>query len=329
MKHMILQLHITGKCNLRCKHCYIAKHGGELSCENVSLVFQQFSQLLQSMRREYGGPVFGHVHITGGEPFLHPQIEQILWLMLQYRNIFRYAIMSNGTMLKYLHLVERLHLKSLQVSIDGDEAAHDAIRGKGNLAQVCNGLDILHSHGIRTRVSFTAHLDNYQLLPNVAKICMEHHVSSLWSDRYIPVPGSELRPMDVTHMPEYVNLLCALAHNLEYKAAGLTIQNHRALQFLGGSEVPYSCTAGENLIVVDENGNIFPCRRLPIVCGNIQESNLDAVYHESAVFKDLRQHEAIGKCVVCPHREECRGGLRCMTYACCGEYLSPDPCCYQ
>lgn len=329
MKHMILQLHITGKCNLRCKHCYIAEHGGELSCAEISLVLQQFSQLLQSMRREFGEPVFGHVHVTGGEPFLHPQIYQILRLMLEHRHMFHYAVMSNGTVLKHLQLVERLNLEALQVSIDGDEAAHDAIRGKGNLAQVCHGLDILYCHGIRTRVSFTAHLDNYWLLPDVAKICMEHHVSSLWSDRYIPVPDGELRAMDVTHMPEYVNLLRMLAHDPEYKAAGLTIQNHRALQFLGGSEAPYSCTAGENLIVVDENGDIFPCRRLPIVCGNIRETNLDAVYYGNAVFKDLRRHKVAEKCAACPHREKCRGGLRCMTYACCGEHLSPDPCCYQ
>lgn len=328
MKHMTLQLHITGKCNLRCKHCYIAEHGGELSCREVSILLRQFSRLLSSMCRESGEPVCGHVHITGGEPFLHPQIRQILWLLLLHRRRFRYAIMSNGTILKHLPLVRLLNLKALQVSIDGDEKNHDDIRGKGNLAAVCRGLDKLSRYGIRTRVSFTAHLDNYRCLPQVAEICRKHHVFSLWSDRYVPIPGSTLRPMDAAHMEEYVSILRSLAHDPQYRSAGLLVQNHRALQFLGGDEAPYSCTAGEGLIVVDENGDIYPCRRLPIVCGNFRETDLNTVYHDNAVFQDLRRHEPKGKCHACTHKEKCRGGLRCMTYARHGEYNLPDPCCY-
>lgn len=329
MKHMVLQLHITGKCNLRCKHCYISDHSGDLSCKEISIILRQFSFLLRSMRREFGEPVCGHVHITGGEPFLHPQIRQILWLLLLHRRSFYYGIMSNGTVLKHLHLVKWLDLKALQVSIDGDTETHDAIRGRGNLTAVCQGLDTLFQHGIPTRVSFTAHLENYRLLPQVAEICRKHHVSSLWSDRYIPVPGSELRPMDAAHMQEYVSLLRSLAHDPKYRADGLNVQNHRALQFLGGDETPYSCLAGEELIVVDENGDIFPCRRLPIKCGNIREADLNTVYHDSAVFRDLRRHKIAGKCTTCAHREECHSGLRCMTYAYEGEYDHPDPCCYS
>ena len=328
VKHMILQLHITGKCNLRCRHCYITGHNGELSYKEISIVLRQFSGLLRSIRAASDEQVCGHVHITGGEPFMHPQIQQILWLLLLYRRNFHYAVMSNATMLKHLHLIKRLNLKSLQVSVDGDEKTHDSIRGKGNFKAVCQGLDILSRCGIPTRVSFTAHLDNYRLLSQVAEICLKHHAASLWSDRYIPVAGSEIRPMDKMNMQEYVTLLRTLAHNPRYRAGGLMIQNHRALQFLGGNEVPYTCIAGEGLIVVDENGDIYPCRRLPIICGNIRETNLKAVYYNSPVFQDLRRHEVTEKCVGCMHKEKCCGGLRCMTYAHSGEYNHPDPCCY-
>lgn len=328
VKHMILQLHITGKCNLRCKHCYIADHGGELSYKEIFTILHQFSLLLNSMRRKSGGPVCGHVHITGGEPFLHPQIHQILWLLMLYHRSFHYAIMSNGTVLKHLHLIKWLNLKALQVSIDGDHDIHDAIRGKGNLATVCQGLDALFHHGIRTRVSFTAHLGNYQLLPQVAEICLEHHVSSLWSDRYIPIPNGDLQPMDAVHMKEYVGILRSLAHNPKYQAGGLTVQNHRALQFLDGEEIPYSCLAGEGLIVVDENGDVYPCRRLPIACGNIRDASLTDIYYDSPIFQDLRRHEISEKCVTCVYKEQCQGGLRCMAYARCGKYSFPDPCCY-
>ena len=116
--------------------------------------------------------------------------------------------------------------------------------------------------------------------------------------------------------------------NMENARAGLRIENYRALQFLASHMLPYYCKAGEQLIVVDEQGNIMPCRRMPIICGNVNETTLSEVYLKNPTFLDLRKHDVEGKCKSCRHVKFCKGGSRCMAYAVHGNYASTDPGCY-
>ena len=331
MKHICLQLHITGNCNLRCKHCYISEHSVEMSYCDVKKVLCQFDNLIKELKRQYKEPIAAHIHITGGEPLLHSDITKILLLLRRNRHKYRIGIMSNGTLLNTsnLLLLKSLHLKAFQVSIDGGEKLHDSIRGQGNLKKVIDALDLLNKWKIPTRVSFTANKLNYKDFPKVAEMCRQHKVSSLWSDRYIPFEhNTQIPPLDKADTEEYVHILEHERKNEENKRYGLDVQNYRALQFLCSKNNPYYCHAGETLITVDEHGNILPCRRLPINCGNIKSSSLADVYFNNEVFIDLRNHSLNGKCIKCAYAKTCKGGERCFTYAVSGTYNLPDPCCW-
>lgn len=331
MRHLFLQLHITGKCNLCCGHCYIGEHSADLSYGEIRSVLKQFSLLAKHLRKQTRESVAVHVHMTGGEPFLHPEINRVLRYLTRQRHKYRVGIMSNGTLLmpESLAMLKRMHLKAFQVSVDGTERTHDALRGKGNFEKVINALDLLHQWGIPTRVSFTAHRGNYREFPQVAEICRAHHVNSLWSDRYIPFSHNEaLLPLDCANMQDYTQLLQSERCSERNAECGLSVQNSRALQFLCSGDPPYHCSAGEALITVDEHGNILPCRRLPFICGNIRTDSLADVYQSSPVFQSLRAHETTGKCLSCKYGESCKGGERCFTFAMTGKTNVPDPCCW-
>lgn len=332
MKNIFLQLHITGNCNLRCRHCYIDEHCMDMSYRDVKSVLKQFDELIQYLRKQSREKVVAHVHVTGGEPFLHPDIHKILWLLWCFRHKYRYGIMSNGTLLnsRNLRLIKRLNLKAFQVSLDGNKETHDAIRGIGNFEKVLCALEQLADWKIPARVSFTANKENFRQFPQVAEICREHHVLTLWSDRYVPFDiHSKIPPLDKADMKEYVAILQQERVRAVNQRCGLSVQNYRALQFLGSSgDAPYSCQAGDSLVTVDERGNIFPCRRLPIHSGNIHTTSLLKVYIYSDVFKSLRQHGISGKCEACEHSKTCKGGERCFTYAISGKVDVPDPCCW-
>lgn len=330
MRNLFLQLHITGNCNLRCRHCYIGEHCMDMSYGDIKSVLNQFDELVQHLRKQSLEKVVAHVHITGGEPFLHPDIHKILWLLWLFRHKFRYGIMSNGTLLnsRNLRLIKRLNLKAFQVSLDGNKETHDDIRGIGNFEKVLYALDQLADWKIPARVSFTANKENFRQFPQVAKICREHHVLTLWSDRYIPFDlHSKMLPLDKADMIEYVAILQRERFNAENQRCGLYVQNYRALQFLGSGDSPYSCQAGDSLVTVDECGNIFPCRRLPISCGNTHTTSVLKAYN-SDVFKSLRQHKISRKCKACEYSKTCKGGERCFTYAISGKVDIPDPCCW-
>ena len=80
-------------------------------------------------------------------------------------------------------------------------------------------------------------------------------------------------------------------------------------------------------MTVDEFGNIMPCRRMPIICGNALETTLTEVYYNAKVFKELRTERVPIECVSCKYAYYCRGGAKCQSYASYNSYWKADPAC--
>lgn len=324
-----LQFHITGKCNLRCKHCYIDEHSSELSFSDFKKTMRQFKRLVKKVHSpdDKQPPV---VHITGGEPFIHKDIKKILAWMKKHKGDFAFGFLANGTVLPDDVICDLREISPcvFQVSIDGNESTHNDIRGEDNFRRVFDGVDKLVAAGIRVQVSFTANKQNFMQIPEIASACRQHKVSVLWSDRYIPFGDGPLTELSADDMRIYAALLHREKYNPDNKAARLFINNGRALQFLHSGNNPYYCRAGEEVIVVDERGDIMPCRRLPIVCGNIKSTSLKRVYFKSKIILELKKHIVEGKCLKCRFNSVCKGGERCFTYAKTGSLTLPDPCCW-
>ena len=142
-----LWLQVTGTlCNLRCGHCFIScgpdnRAFGLLSIEDVG---RRLEESVGLGVREY--------YVTGGEPFLHPAIVDILTLALSYGPT---TVLTNGTLLKPHHVeilaaaaaASRFSLE-FRLSIDGvDSASNDGLRGEGSFERAMEGFDLLVSLG--------------------------------------------------------------------------------------------------------------------------------------------------------------------------------------
>ena len=90
---------------------------------------------------------------------------------------------------------------------------------------------------------------------------------------------------------------------------------YRALQFQMTNDFAYGCTAGDTLLTVMENGDLVPCRRMPIVIGNLLKDNMYKLYKNSKVVKELQKDTTPDDCKNCEHSKKCSGGLKCLTYA--------------
>ena len=76
-------------------------------------------------------------------------------------------------------------------------------------------------------------------------------------------------------------------------------------------------------------GDLYPCRRMPVRVGNVLETKLIDLYYKSDFFCSLRNHEqAIEGCRGCPHFKKCHGGLKCLSYALTGHPFNTDPGCW-
>ena len=320
---------------MQCKHCYRTEGDVEtLSFDDVIAVVEQFKDLLAEYNHQHNIRRKGHINITGGEPFFRDDIKEILCYLGDNKELFTYGILSNGSFIDadMIDILKKTEVSFVQLSIDGNKKMHDSLRAHGDYARVLNTAVWLERNGIRTYISFTANKDNYKHLPYVAKECRKRKISKLWSDRLVPIGnGQELQQFTITSkdLPSYVKCLKKAQGSIIirklYPKTQVTM--NRALQFLDSDGEIYSCSAGRSLITVDEFGNIMPCRRMPIICGNVFETTMTDVYYNHKIFKQLRENCTPKECVSCKYSYFCCGGAKCQSYAEYNSFFKADPSC--
>ncbi len=134
------------RCNLACNHCFISCHPRNRSFGFLSLneVARRLEESVPLGVREY--------YFTGGEPFLNPEMTNILVETLKYGPA---TVLTNGTVLRetWLEQLRRAEQESIfslefRVSIDGFTAEwNDPIRGKGTFERALAGVQRLVQFG--------------------------------------------------------------------------------------------------------------------------------------------------------------------------------------
>ncbi len=127
------------RCNLSCHHCFIS-----CSPKNRSFEFLSLDQIKRRLDESIALGVKEY-YFTGGEPFLNPQMSDILVETLKYGPA---TVLTNGTVLKQdwllrLREAERQSRFSLEfrVSIDGfSPESNDPIRGAGTFDRALAGI---------------------------------------------------------------------------------------------------------------------------------------------------------------------------------------------
>ena len=141
-------------CNLACTHCLVSASPTNRTHEMMTLAaIRPYLDEASSLGvREY--------YFTGGEPFLNPEMEQILQATLE---VGPATVLTNGLLLKP-GLCTRLRALSdrsdysldLRVSIDGyDAASNDPIRGDGSFERILRGVRNLVAAGLNPVITVT------------------------------------------------------------------------------------------------------------------------------------------------------------------------------
>ncbi len=150
-----LWIQVAGtECNLSCTHCFVSAGPGIDRHEQLSAV-----------------AVRGHVaegvalgvkefYFTGGEPFVNPEMLEILEETLRFGPC---TVLTNGTLFNAARIDALVALSDrarytleIRVSLDGIEAtAHDRFRGHGAFARTIAGLVALDRRGLLPIVTLT------------------------------------------------------------------------------------------------------------------------------------------------------------------------------
>ena len=153
-----LFIEMTGKnCNLRCKHCYI-----DFADKQVKdyIPFETVKNTLENIS-EYN---IEYIHLTGAEPMLHPEFNNILRLCLKYKTtvIHTNALNINDKKARFLRKVEDENELNneivFMVSIDHyDEKTNDLIRGRGSYRKAVHAIQSLIKYDFNPILSIVNH----------------------------------------------------------------------------------------------------------------------------------------------------------------------------
>lgn len=325
-KSLLIQWHITEKCNLSCSHCYQeTREQKELSYKELLSILEQ----IRTLKSHWHIPIA--LTLTGGEPLLRPDLFSLLE---EIHGEFPLAILTNGTIMtkEIAKRLRKLNPRFVQVSIEGTKKTHDTIRGEGSFTKACRGITVLKKAGVRTLISFTASKKNYKEFPSVVSLGVKLKVDSVWADRLIPEGSGKDMEKEILSTEEFDEFLSLMNKwRLIAKFNPLTrtkVTMNRALQFLKRKGRMYHCSAGDSLITIGADGTLFPCRRMPIPVGNILATPLMELYHQSDLFHQLRDSTNLDpRCAECEYKESCSGGLKCLSKALCNDPFKADPNC--
>jgi len=336
-----LQWHITERCNLECKHCYFDKKflGNELSLNQLFVVFDNYIKLLKkwNLPRE-----MSRISVTGGEPIVRNDFFKFLEKCYQNREKTKYGILTNGILLdnKKIFKFKKLKIGYIQVSLEGMEKNNDRVRGKGTFKKIVKAIKLLVKNGINTSISVTVTKQNLKDTPLLIKLARELKVNNLGLRRLIPIGRGEGMKKLMLSSQETKDLYLYILKTNQ----GLTDKKSKLRLSIGCEDGILAqegygvntCVAGYSSLTILPNGDVYPCRRLPIYVGNVLKQSLEEIFYKSKELIKLRNPGNINiRCRECPYFDECKGGAKCVSYGYWKDtYINdpqflPDPQCWR
>ena len=322
-----VDLAVTGKCNLRCKHCNTSDTWDlekELSFEEMIGVLDQLKEL----------NIF-NLSIYGGEPFFYPRIHELLEALNDYP--MRVGILTNGTLIdkKAIASLKKMKfLSSVQVSIDGSTAeVHDWQRGKGSFDKTTSGIRLLLDEGIATTVKAIVNRHNYVDIENMVKLAMSLGLSGMDFGDAVQCGRAAVYANELSFEGELHREIMGTMFDLrskypDFNFGGTLKQKMEMLEdFYGngpgkGKRGTFStCPAGQNMLSVRSDGKVVPCSVLwTLICGDVRESSLKDIWDNSPALRQIRELADVpltdhcAECKDCDYLTYCNGGCRASAY---------------
>ena len=281
-----LWLHITDRCNLSCSHC--------LFCSGPDQARELSFEILQRHIQEAADMGCRMFALTGGEPLVHPQFKQIIATLLAIPGS-RVAILTNGLLLSR-HLDEswpreRIHL---QVSLDGRQEHHDAIRGAGSFERLDQQLDWLRRNRWPFTLSCCATADSADDLPWLVDYAADKGATAvhlMW--HFIRGRGSAEQHIDPLALLEPL-----LSAQTTAERRGITIDNIDSLKgqiFSPPGTIHDGSGAGWETAAIGPDNLLYPSAATIGFeeLATSLETGLHQVWQESPVFEAIRQTSVV------------------------------------
>jgi len=274
--------------------------------------------------------------ISGGEPLIHPQWQEIAQL-LRGNGLQLWLLTSGLSLVKHARRVSQL-FDAVTVSLDGtDRETYTAVRGLDAFDNVCAGIKACADAGMPAGVRVTLQRSNYRQLPRFVELARQlgaREISFLAVDVANPhafgrnadfSTNLALGPDDLTELGQVLSAM-ETDYAADFRSRFIAqspaklrqLQQYFAAVCGAAAYPPVRCNAPEFSAVIGVNGAVQPCFFISGPPGARVDGDVDSVLNSETMIA-LRGSIRTGE------RPECARCV-CSSYrdpANCGELLRP------
>jgi len=280
---------VTSRCNLLCRHCFyweeLNKKKGELELPEIEKIAKSLPNLLT-------------VSLTGGEPYLRPDLPEIASAFEQYSHVRNIQIPSNGLLVaKTLERAEALLNKVREarvatgVSLDGPRDIHNEIRQNARsfdcALETLKGLKALKAGrpNLSVGVALTVSSINQHRFEDFYRFVSEELEPDAVTITL--VRGNPIDPsLKAVEMQRYVSIAQeVIKYRRERRPAGswserMVIakeeETYRLIAAAASADHRIApCYAGELIGILSELGQVYLCETLDRKMGNVRQFDCD------------------------------------------------------
>lgn len=343
-------VHVTQRCNMGCTYCYEKFSYSDVwkskSASESDITKQVCDRLIELLTNRNGPMPAGdtlNLAFFGGEPTLCP--EKIEYLAsgiteaIGSRTKLILGLQTNGfNISERMFEIFKKHKIGIAVSIDGPKDIHDAYRknlnGKGTFDEILPNirrLQDMHSKGeipglICQAVVTSKTLDHYSIsdLLNFLE-SIGFSTVTLAPVRYDSRLSLDIVPNNQMYENLFLEAAEFMLNNLIQRIPILEVTVTAMLmlkiaRFSQPSSSPIICPAGESLLSIMPNGDVYPCGASAGIdefyMGNILDNAFTPDQSVARKFRELGKN-SISSC------SDCRARLFC-TNICSMRYYNPE-----
>lgn len=261
---------VTYRCNAKCHMCNTWQYP---SLEEEEITPADLQKLPSGLK---------FANITGGEPFLREDIEDIVSVVLKKAG--RLVISTNGYFTEKIIAMAKKHpCIGVRVSIEGLPAANDRLRGlQDGFDHGLRTLLKLHQLGLKDigfgiTVSDRNAKDLNELYTLAEMMGLEFATAAVHNSFYFHKHDNKIQDRD-TVIHEFRELEKRMLKSRKPKNWFRAFFNEGLVNYIRGNKRLLPCGMGTDVFFMDPFGSIMPCNGAYMPMGNIKEQSFEEIW---------------------------------------------------
>jgi len=329
---------ITLACDLACRHC--GSRAGrdrpdELDTDACLALIDQMAELGVK-----------EISLIGGEAYLRSDWTSLIARIRARGMVPLLTTGGRGLTPARAEAAAKAGLASASVSLDGNEATHDRLRGvQGSHRAALEALRNLRAAGVKVSVNTQINRLSLPDLEDVLETLIAAGAHS-WQIQLTVAMGRAADEPEVLLQPYDLLELFPLLSRLQKrcKEAQVRLWPGNNVGYFGPYEhelrgtLPlghmYSCGAGRSTLGIEADGSIKGCPSLPTEAwtgGNVRDAPLKDIWERAAPLRYTRDRtveDLWGFCRTCYYADECRAGCTWTSFVLFGR-AGNNPYCHH